>query len=397
MTPIAVGATAVSLALYAAMMALFVRAMLRRRPPEVRAARRAGPGSPRVSILKPLSGRDDELDENLDSFAAIAYPDFEVLLGVASLGDPAHEVAQRFAARHPGLAVRIVLTDPGAAVNPKVAQLIGLERGATGDVYVISDSNVRVGPAYLWALVDELADPRVGLVTSLFAGAGERTLGAALENLQLCVSSAPGYVAMNAVAWRPLTVGKSMAMRRADLAALGGFAPVGDVLAEDHALGRRFLDAGFLVRTSLETVENRNVACSILRTLERHTRWSKLRRALKPSAFAVEPMLTPVVVGSAALVVAPGTVTAALLGAACVLQMGCAMLAVRVLRGRWLGWWYMPLEVARSYLAFFCWLRACGSRRIEWRGHTFLLTRGSVIVRAPVAPERSARGAGVAA
>ena len=34
--------------------------------------------------------------------------------------------------------------------------------------------------------------PRVGMVTSLFAGTGERTLGAALENLQLCASTGAG-------------------------------------------------------------------------------------------------------------------------------------------------------------------------------------------------------------
>ena len=134
--------------------------------------------------------------------------------------------------------------------------------------------------------------------TSLFAGTGERTLGAALENLQLCAATAPGLAAMNAVSRRPFTVGKSMAVRRRDLARLGGFQPVGHVLAEDHVLGRRFLEAGLKARTSFEVVENRNVACTVARTLERHTRWAKLRRSLNPAGFLAEPVLTPVVVAS---------------------------------------------------------------------------------------------------
>ncbi|HZU84279.1 MAG TPA: hypothetical protein VE987_15220, partial [Polyangiaceae bacterium] len=121
------------------------------------------------------------------------------------------------------------------------------------------------------------------------------------------------------------------------------------------------------------------------------------RRALMPPAFALEPILTPIVIASLAVVLAPGKVTAGLLGAACLVQIGCAMVAVRVLRGGWLAWWYAPLEVLRSYLMFFCWLRACGSRRIEWRGHAFVLTRGSVIVRAPGSAERSAGRARFAA
>jgi ceramide glucosyltransferase len=382
---IAVAMTIASLVVYLAMMAIFVGAMLGR------GARRVAPldKAPRVTIFKPLAGHDDDLEENLESFAGIDYPAFELLLGVASRGDPACAAARRFMARHPGLSIRLVVTDPDAAYNPKVAQLVGLERVATGDIYVISDSNVRVRPRYLWSLVAELSDPRVGMVTSLFGGDGERTLGAALENLQLCAYSVPGYVAWNAVSARPLTVGKSMAVRRRDLVKLGGFRPVGNILAEDYALGRRFLDAGFLVRTSLDAVENRNVSCSVTRTLERHTRWSKLRRALNPLAFALEPVLTPIVVASAAALLTPGKVTAAVLAGTCLVQTAAALTAVRVLRGRWLAWWYAPLEIARSYVTLLCWLRACHSRRIEWRGHAFTLARGSAIVPVAATSQRS--------
>lgn len=392
---IAVAMTAASLVLYGSMMGLFMGALIKRLGRRPAAVDRA----PRVSILKPLAGHDDDLEANLESFARLDYPSFELLLGIASLTDPVYQVARHFVASHAhqvGFSVRIVVTDPDVAINPKVAQLVGLERAATGDVYVISDSNVRVRPDYLWSLVAELADERVGLVTSLFGGNGERTLGAALENLQLCAAVAPGYAAMNAI-HRPVTVGKSMAMRRRDMARLGGFLPLGDVLAEDYALGQRFRDAGFLVRASLDMVENWNVACTVMRTVERHTRWSKLRRALLPAGFALEPMLLPIVVASAAAAIAPGELTAAMLGATCILQTATALIAVRMLRGRWLAWWYAPLEIVRSYVAFFCWIRAAASRRIEWRGHTFTLTRGSVIVRAAAPSERAAGRAGLAA
>jgi ceramide glucosyltransferase len=390
---LAVGLTAASFALYVAMMALFARAMTRRGAHKFRQVDRA----PRVTIFKPLAGCDEDLEDNLESFARIDYPAFEILFGVADPSDAAFGVARRFAARHPRIRARVVITDPDAAINPKVAQLIGLERLATGEVYVISDSNVRVKPHYLWSLAAELADDRVGVVTSVFAGTGERTLGAALENLQLCVSTAPGLAAMNAVSARPFTVGKSMAMRRRDLVRLGGFAPVGNVLAEDHLLGRRFMDAGFVVRTSMDAVENRNVACSVARTIERHTRWAKLRRSLFPIGFALEPMLTPIVVASLGVAVAPSKPTVAALAIVFVAQTAGAFFAVRVARGRPLAWWYAPLEVARSYLSLLCWLRACVSRRIAWRGHPFALLRGSVIVPVPSELERSAPGRGLVA
>jgi ceramide glucosyltransferase len=390
---IAVGMTTASLALYATMMGLSARTILSRRPRHPGDARSA----PRVTIFKPLAGADDDLEQNLESFARVDYPSFEILFGVASGDDPALPHARRFAARHPKLDVRIVLTDPDAATNPKVAQLLALEREATGEVYVISDSNVRVQPGYLWSLVSELRDERVGMVWSLFAGTGERTLGAALENLQLCASTIPGLLALNAVTSRPLIVGKSMAFRRRDLARLGGFQPVGEVLAEDHVLGRRFLDSGLAIRTSLDPVENRNVSWTLPRTIERHTRWSKMRRALFPLGFVAEHALTPVVVASIAIFLDPGKVTGAMFAAACVVQTACAMSAVRLLRGHWLSWRYIPLEFVRSYVAFFCWLRACGSQRIEWRGHAFVLKRGTAIVPVAASPERSAGRARLAA
>jgi ceramide glucosyltransferase len=384
---IAVTLTAVSFALYATMLTLFAGATLVRR----RRLRPTVDRAPRVTIFKPLAGVDDDLEDNLESFARIDYPSFEILFGVANAADPAHGVARRFIAAHPKIDARLLITDPQAAINPKVAQLIGLERVATGDVYVISDSNVRVQPTYLWSLVSELTDARVGMVTSLFAGTGERTLGAALENLQLCASTAPGLAAMDVVSRRPFTVGKSMAVRRRDLVLLGGFQPVGHVLAEDYVLGRRFFEAGLLARTSFEAVENRNVRCSLARTIDRHTRWAKMRRSLMPGAFLGEPVLTPIIVATAGALVAPGKVTAAVFVAICLAQTACALVAVRLLRGRALAWWYAPLEIARSYISLLCWACACVSRRIAWRGHPFVLHRGSVIV--PVAAASSERTA----
>ena len=78
---LAVALTAASLALYGLMMTLFVRGMLRRRK-----RRRVEVGcAPRVTVFKPLAGRDDDLEANLESFARIDYPSLEILLGVSSV------------------------------------------------------------------------------------------------------------------------------------------------------------------------------------------------------------------------------------------------------------------------------------------------------------------------
>jgi ceramide glucosyltransferase len=369
---------ALSSAAYAAMMGACARgvAVARRSPPAM------PDRAPRVSILKPLAGGDDELEANLASFAALDYPEYEILFGLASRTDGALPAAQRFVAAHPGLA-RIVFTDPDNAINPKVAQLIDLDRKATGEVIVISDSNVRVERGYLWSLLRELELPDVGLVTSIFVGSGEQSLGAALENLQLCAVTAPGIVATNLLTKWQVTIGKSMAMRRRDLVKLGGFARFGGLLAEDQALGFTFLEEGMKVRTSLEPVHNRNTTSTLRRTFDRHARWSKLRRSLNPTAYLFEPLLTPLAVASIAALVAHSQLALAVAGVVAVVQTIVANAVTAHLRGRAVSWRYAPLEIVRTYLQLACWATALVSMRIQWRGHPFVLERGSVIVPAP--------------
>ena len=78
----------VSAALYLIMVAGFLAAMRGRKIAPLPAK------LPRVSILKPLAGVDDELEENLASFESLAYPDYEIILGVASQEDPAYLAAR---------------------------------------------------------------------------------------------------------------------------------------------------------------------------------------------------------------------------------------------------------------------------------------------------------------
>jgi ceramide glucosyltransferase len=372
--------TAIAIVLHLIVTLTFAVAMARRRPAEgVGAIERA----PRVTILKPLAGADDDLPHNLDSFARLDYPAYEVLLGVASLDDPAAASARAFLRRHPTLEGRLVVTDPEAALNPKVAQLIGLDRHASGEIVVISDSNIRVPRGYLWSLVHALEQPGVGMVTSVFAGTGERSVGAALENLQLGSVTAPGVVAASKLLREPLTIGKSMAMRRRDLVRLGALHSVTNVLAEDHALGRIFLGAGYGVVTCLDRVDNRNVDCSIRRTLERHSRWAKLRRSIAPVPFVFEPLLSPLATASLLAIAVQSRASFFALLATVFLQTALAFASVRIARGRWMAWYYAPLEVVRTYLTLLCWGRAWFSRRISWRGHEFLLARDSAIIPAP--------------
>jgi len=190
-------------------------------------------------------------------------------------------------------------------------------------------------------------------------------------------------VATNLVTrWR-VTIGKSMAMRRRDLVQLGGFARFGGLLAEDQAMGFAFVDAGLGVRTSLDVVHNRNVSCSIRRTFDRHTRWSKLRRSLHSGAYLFEPLLSPLTTATVTALLVHTQTALAVAAVVAVVQSIVAFAITAHLRGSGLAWRYAPLEIVRNYLQLACWAMALVSMRIQWRGHPFVLKHGSVIVPAP--------------
>ena len=58
---------------------------------------------PAVSVLKPLCGRDADLEANLESFFQQDHGKIELLFGVTDARDPAVEVARSLAARYPNV------------------------------------------------------------------------------------------------------------------------------------------------------------------------------------------------------------------------------------------------------------------------------------------------------
>ena len=108
------------------------------------------PGTqPAISVLKPLCGHDDGLEENLRSFMTQDYPEYEVLFGVHRRDDPAVAVAEKIISEFSGrISARLVITGESPIPNAKAFSLNRMVREAKYDVLVMSDSDVRVTPKF---------------------------------------------------------------------------------------------------------------------------------------------------------------------------------------------------------------------------------------------------------
>jgi len=245
----------------------------------------------RVSILKPVCGIDDDLEANLESFAMLRGVDCEVIVSIADFSDAARPIAERVARRH-GWKV-VIGGDPAREHgNRKVARLIAAMPHARGDILFISDSNVRVEPDDVARTVAAFDDPRTGCVSNLFTGAGAESFGASIESLHLLSFVAPGAV-IAAAAGVPCVVGKSMAIRRDVLTAIGGFEAFANVLAEDQAIGLAVRDAGCDVVLSPVVVRNVTMRRTLRRALDRQVRWNKIRYAFSKATYGAELLLFP--------------------------------------------------------------------------------------------------------
>ena len=346
----------------------------------LRAPVKAPRASPPVSILKPLCGLDDGLEENLATFAALAWPDFEVLLGVRSPRDAAYPLARAAARRWPGR-FRVVLQRGAPGLNPKVNQLLTLARAARHDLLVVSDSNVRVGPGYLAEIVALLEDEQVGLVTHPISAEGEARVGSLMDHLHLTGSVTPGIVAAKRLLGRDIVVGKSMALRRRDLSAMGGFEAVQDVLAEDYVMGRMISSVlGKRVAVARTPVRNVSERRSLREFSARYRRWAVIQRhAAGRLPYAGMALLNPVLLATAGAALAPSPATLAALGATCGAKIALDASSARLLRPGGFRARQLALVPVKDLVFGTSWAWGLVRRTVAWRGTRIVVGAGTRI------------------
>jgi ceramide glucosyltransferase len=359
---------------------------------QTRRSRAAGPESryldlrdtrksrhPPVTVLKPLCGADDDLEDNLETFFLQDHPDFELVFGVEGEGDPAIPIVQRLRERYPRVRSRLVVHHGGRGLNPKVNNLEQMLRpsgvtSSTSDLLVISDSNVAVPRGWLSELSESYA-ARPGLVMNLFIGRGEETLGATLENLHLAGPVAGSLAFSDRWLGKTDAVGKSMMFSHRTFEALGGLASVSTVLAEDFVMGRMFSSAGYPVTLARTLVHNVTRTASVSRFLARQLRWNLIRSRMMGWLYPLEPLASPLL----------PTLLSPLAGEAMPLffALGLALTFLRdglqwvMLRGQAGLLTALPLGPAKELALLVVWAVAPFMRTVAWRGRRYRVGAGT--------------------
>jgi ceramide glucosyltransferase len=337
---------------------------------------------PALTICKPLKGLEEELEQNLESVFTQVYPGrLAIVLGSLEPDDPALEVARRVARRHPDVPSRVVAGGPPFGHNPKVTNLANLLRHTRTELVLFSDANVRVGSRYVAQVVAELQASGAALLTSLVAGVGEKSAGAAMDNLHLTAFVSPAMCFALQAARITCVVGKTMLLRRSDLEEIGGLELVKDVLAEDFVLGEAYQKAGKRVLLSATPVQNVNIEQTVDRFMSRHARWLRMRAVISMPGMVADLAANPVAMGVLAVVVSGFDPRLALaLAGIFAAKPFFDGLAVRRLRGTPMAVRHLLLTPVKDLLVAAVWPYALLSRSVEWRGVRMHIGRGSRVI-----------------
>lgn len=358
------------------LLCLWAVARFRRRP--VAAGAMAWPA---VSILKPVHGLEKNLHHNLRSACLQDYPLFEVVFSVQRRDDPAlpllREVQKEFGADR----VTIVADKQRPGSNGKINNMVGALPHARYDVLVISDSDIRLKPYYLKAIVAPLLDPSAGFVCTPYKAAEAQTWFEKMELLSLNADFMPSVVFAYETGTSLFCLGASIALRRATLDEIGGLAAFADYLVEDYEMGRRIAglgQRGVLVPPVVETMVDLQTPAQ---WWKHQVYWDQNTRSARPAAFFCTLLIRAIpfalffallrLADPLGLAVLAGTLVIRLSTAGVILGWGLGD------RG---GLWALHLLPLRDIAGLVSWLLAFTRRTTTWRGSEFVLTRDGRLV-----------------
>jgi len=338
------------------------------------------PPAPPVSVLKPLKGTDPEMYESFRSHCLQDYPDYEIIFGVSDSVDPALQLVEKLKLEFPQRAIRAIVCAENLGSNTKVSNLAQMLRQAKHENILVNDGDIRVPPDYLRRVMAPLADPQVGLVTCLYRGIASPSLGSRLEALGISTDfSAAVLAARELEGGIRFGLGSTLAFRRSDLEAIGGFEALVDYLADDYEIGRRIAERGLKVTLSDVVVETFLPAYTLRQFVDHQLRWGRTVRDSRRWGYLGLVLTFGFPWALVAVVGTHGALWAwALLAAVLGLRVAVALVVGSLVSGDRQVLRLMPWLPLRDLVAVVVWLASLTGRRVVWRGNSFTLKGGKL-------------------
>jgi ceramide glucosyltransferase len=344
----------------------------------------SSPFTPPVSLLKPLHGAEPGLREYLEGFFRLDYPEYEILFCARTENDAGLSIARELAAKYPKIPVRILTSGEPPWPNARCYSLNQMKAVAQHDILVITDSDVRVKPDYLKAIVEPFRNEETGLVTCMYRGvAAQGGFWAKLEGLGMSVEMTSGVLVAEMLEGMHFALGPSMAVRKKCVDQIGGFQRLGDYYADDFMLGNLVAEKGNTVVLSDHVIDHCIVNTKFGKSLTHQWNWMKSTRFSRPKGHLGTGLTFGLPFGLLAFI------AASLLGYQ---RAGLELLEwtilARVLQSMLVGWlvvkdeaavrlaWLYPL---RDLMGSVLWLASYASRRVGWRDDLFEITGGGTV------------------
>ncbi|MGK9368232.1 glycosyltransferase [Melioribacter sp. Ez-97] len=332
--------------------------------------------APSVTILKPVKGIDDNLEDNLSSFFELDYPDYEIIFGIDSEDDPAAPLIEKVMNKYNHINSRLVIDGRKSGLNPKVNNLINMYPYANGELILISDSNTKCDRDFLAKLTAHFDDRRLGMLTATIRGYGEKNMVSAMENIHLNAFVAPSIFIASSLADINITIGKAILIRRNALDVIGGFNAFAGYLAEDFMMGKKVKEAGFRVMTSPVTIDNINEKIPPEKFINRHSRWSKMRFKIAPYHYLLEPLTNPVALGLLLLPFFNGVFVYFILSVT--IKIILDYLISRQTNRSHKFYFYLLIPI-KDLLIFAIWFIPFFNSKIKWRNNVMLIKEESIL------------------
>jgi ceramide glucosyltransferase len=352
---------------------------------------------PPISLFKPLHGDEVGLEANLRTFFDQDYLEHvaraggatvkdgvshvEVLFCARDAADEGLEIARRVAAEYPEITTRFVTSGEPWAANAKVCSLAEMAKSATHDLWVISDSDVRVTPDYLRRVVLPFEDERIGCATCLYRGVVLKGgLWSQLEAVGMTIEMSSGICADSLVEPVRFALGPTMVTRRARVEEVGGFESMAEYCADDFVLGNWIEKNGYKVVLSGHVIDHMVLQADFVDSMKHQVRWMKSTRFSRPKGHFGTSLTFGVPFGvmawaGALLLGMPVLGWCALLGSVLARSVQAWVVGTYVVRERRI-WAAMALFPVRDLIGPLIWALSYASNRIQWRGEVYELEDG---------------------